>query len=230
MSSTSLTELDTALEEVSELISLVTPAPLWGGTPGSREVRAICRAGIVLSCSHFEAYLYGINLQAVDTVNVRGAAAAALSLRLRLAHSRKRIADIAASSWEGEARSRQLAEFVAADGWLWSHEHGGKLESEQLLTWMKSPTPDAVVRYFRMWGVEDVFVAITRRASTRGIMRARLEEMVTKRNNIAHGDAGESASLGEVREYLRTTRSFCRRADARLAREIARITGGSRPW
>ncbi len=96
--------------------------------------------------------------------------------------------------------------------------------------WMKSPTPKDLIRYFRYWGIEDIFKKITRAVHTRGALRMSLTELVDKRNAIAHGDSATAATRAEVHAYLGAVETFADRADAALSRQMAVLLETLRPW
>lgn len=147
---------------------------------------------------------------------------------VRLQHSMIPIDDLSKTGWD--QRSEQLIAFVARDGWLWSPGIVGSLSHERLLTWMKAPGPENLVRYFRCWGIPDIFTAVTRRPNTRSALWLNLRALVDLRNNIAHGDYAAQATQNDVRRYMGCARQFCERADRKLAAQIARNFNVADPW
>ena len=95
---------------------------------------------------------------------------------------------------------------------------------------MKSPKPREVVRFYRLWGINDIFDAITRKASTKRKLYLKMSELVEKRNNIAHGDIGTETTRKEVREYREIVATFCCRADRQLASKLKRPLRVGCPW
>ncbi len=83
---------------------------------------------------------------------------------------------------------------------------------------------------FKLWGVSDIFSAITRQPHTRQRMWLKLEELVDKRNDIAHGDSGAEATYQDIASYVAVVRTFCTRADRVLSRVLVPYAGGTRPW
>lgn len=228
MASKSLAGLQNGLAEVREL-QQANPTPTGGFPALPRVVRAINRASVVLLSSHFERYLRSVNEEAVDCINsTPGLSRGQLSSVLRLQHTESAIAKIAETQWDN--RSGLLERFVETDGWLWGASPKYNLEHDRLLTWMKSPSPDRVIRLFRLWGIPDVFSAITRTKHTRGRMFWKIKEMVDKRNDIAHGISHVAATRQDISTYVSTVKDFCSRTDLAMARSIVKCFSMPPPW
>ena len=227
MSSSALSGLQDGISEVRDL-QAANPTPPGGLPSCPQVVRAINRASVVLLCSHFERYLRNVNEEAVAVVNQAVIRGAALPDRLRLQHSRIAIEELCGTSWEN--RADKLAELVKGDGWLWGDSPRAGLEHERLLRWMRSPLPKRIKRFFELWGVTDVFSRVTRQAHTRQRMWLRLQELVEKRNDIAHGEAGTEATYQDISSYITTVHTFCKRADGVLGRTLSQRIGTGRPW
>jgi RiboL-PSP-HEPN len=226
MASESLTAFVRAMNEVVDLLRAdQTPT---GGAPRDPSVtKVVGRASVVLLSSHFERYIYAVNEEATGVINIANIRGDALVESLRLVHSASAVEEMVETQWPN--RGAQLREFVRSDGWLWSGTLTGSLEHKRLLAWMKAPHPKNLVRYYRYWGVEDIFSAITRAPHTERDLRLKIQELIDKRNNIAHGDANSEATRDDVRGYEAAAIKFCDRADRELSRSLARICGIS-PW
>jgi hypothetical protein len=154
VASGSLDAFDRAVDEVADL-QRADPTPL-GATPSDpARTRAVGRASVVLLSSHFERYVYAINEEATGAINSSALAGADLPMRLRLLHSRSSVDGLVETGWE--RRGEQLEKFVQAEAWLWGGEARGALEHERLLSWMKAPTPANLVKYYKYWGIVDIF-------------------------------------------------------------------------
>lgn len=228
MASQSLSSLEEGLEEVRELQRSV-PKPPPGQMTGVTLARAIGRASVVLLSSHLEAFIYALNAEAVATVNSAGVESARLPQALRLLHSKSAVDAISATSWENNARAGQLESYNVSDAWLWSNGVG-TLEGDRLLVWMKSPGPKNLKRYFAYWGIDDVFGRIARRPAIRIELWRRLNELVDKRNAIAHGDLGTAVTPDDVRLYLKAVQTLGERVDRALSAQLSRLCGVARPW
>ena len=93
----------------------------------------------------------------------------------------------------------------------------------------RTPTPKSLVRFFRIWGIDDIFSQVTRKKVTKAALRLRLGELDDKRNNIAHGDFAVEATYLDIVQYVSAVKTFCIRADARLARQLTSVIGDP-PW
>jgi hypothetical protein len=228
MPSKALTGLLVGLAEI-EALQRANPSPQQGsGLKRPEVVRAIGRSEIVLLSSHFERYIRALNDEAVDSICNSGAVSDDLTDRLKLQHSRHAIETISSIAWE--RRAIALADYSTRESWLWSASTPiVSLDASRLLTWMKAPTTKNVVRFFQLWGIPDIFKAITRKSVYYGRLRLRLDELVEKRNNIAHGDFTVEATYLDIMQYMAAVRKFCISSDKRLARQLSTIVP-SRPW
>lgn len=226
MPSAALAALELGLQEVEDL-QRANPTPVrLPSRP--KVVRAINRASVVLLSSHLERYLRAVVDEAVSHVNAQGVAADRLPLMLRLQHSRQSAEDLALAQWTN--REELLTRFAATDAWLWGGMPRGELAADRLLSGMVSPKPNSIKRLFEMWGIGDIFGAITRKAHVRGRLWMKVGELVDKRNNIAHGDTTVAATHNDIVGYLSATRRFCVRVDRAFSRALARTLGVPAPW
>jgi hypothetical protein len=227
MPSGALLDLFAGIEEVRDL-QLANPAPRGSLPARSRVVRAINRSSVVLLASHFERYLWGLNEEAVDAVNASAVAGGLLPLGVRLQHSRTAVDAMLETQWDN--RSSQLETFASRDSWLWGAAPKGELDPDRLMRWMKSPLPERVTRVFGMWGVDDVFGTVTRVPHRKARYFKKLEELVSKRNRIAHGDRTTDATSHDISSYLSVVKEFSTRVDRVMARAVARHLGAGTPW
>lgn len=229
MASEALAGLMLGLEEIRAL-QKANPSPVAGGGLTRPEVtRAMGRAQVVLLSSHYERYLYALNEEAAAFLIRSGVCAGQLPLELRMLHSRDVLDDLSQVQWD--RREDGLRAFALVEAPIWNDEAVLRtLEHQRLLSWMKSPKCRSVQRLFRQWGITDVFSSITRKPTTRAHLWLHLSELVDKRNNIAHGDPTTEATYLDIVRYMSAVRTFCERADQTMARHLARLRGGNRPW
>jgi hypothetical protein len=228
MRSEALGNFLSALREVDAL-QRANPSPQEGsGLRLPEIVRAIGRAEVVLLSSHFERYIYALTEEAVGRISDCGGTAGTLPAKLKLEHSRLSIEAIAATQWD--RRGELLEKYTSNESWLWDAAAPIEyVDPERLLTWMKTPNAKALVKVFQLWGIQDIFKSITKKSTIQGHLRLRIDELVSKRNNIAHGDLTVQATYLDVVQYRAAVRTFCTRADRALARHLVRFVG-ERPW
>jgi hypothetical protein len=138
------------------------------------------------------------------------------------------IDELGKTGWEN--RKEKLVEFVEREAWIWTASQNGMLNHEHLLTWMKTPKPKELMRFFKLWGTADIFKNITRKESARGKMWLELQGLVDLRNNIAHGDVNAQATQSDVKRYIKAIREFCERADKCVAGRVAKLYHIAKPW
>jgi hypothetical protein len=148
---------------------------------------------------------------------------------VRLLHARAPVDALVESSWE--RREAALREFAQNEARIWDDTAPVVgFDHTRLLEWMKSPKSQKVRRYYAQWGIDDVFSAITRKAQKRADLWLKINELVEKRNNIAHGDLTAEATYLDVQRYLAATKLFVGRADRLLGTVVSRLDGAATPW
>ncbi len=229
MPSQALLALHSALDEV-RVLQKVNPSPeAGGGLTRPQVTRAIGRAQVILLCSHYERYLRALNEEAVECVLAAAPTASVIPLGLKLLHARSAIDHLFEMQWDH--REDALREYSEKEAALWDERSAvGFLCHERIVVGMKSPKCDPVLKFFHLWGIHDIFSAITRKPTTRKALWLRLGELVDKRNNIAHGDPTVEATYLDVSRYLNAVSTFCERADRRMGAQVSAILGGAAGW
>ena len=95
---------------------------------------------------------------------------------------------------------------------------------------MKAPKPQSLIRYYKYWGIDDIFTAITRSTASRTQLWLAVQGLVDLRNNIAHGDFAAQTTPADVKRYLNFAKTFCERADGKMSVAISRSLQIARPW
>lgn len=231
MSSRALRDLLAGLDEVSSLRShYPVPKGKIGSGPAASAAKAHGRACVVLLSSHFERYLYAVNEEVICWLNETACEGSRIPLEIRLMHTRERVDILAQTEWK--KRANQLEKFFLIEAPLWSAGGiAGTLEHARILTWMKSPMTDSVIRFYNQYGIDNIFDTITRTKSTKAKLVLGTKELVEKRNNIAHGDLGTEALPADIIRYHYSVNKFATSADRAFRSRLKKIVGtGQSPW
>jgi len=228
MPSSSLQALIAALDEVADLGAASHPTLARNSPESLKLARAVGRGQAVLLSSHFERYIYSLNEELVALLNTLNLSGDKIPDRIRLQHSIIPVDELGRTGWEN--RAPKLLDFMANEAWIWGAQSGGSIVHDRLLTWMKAPHPKDLVRFFRLWGLDDIFKQITRKESSRKTLWLGVQGLVDLRNNIAHGDYTAQATQADIKRYMRGIRDFCERADRHVSMSIAKQFSVPRPW
>jgi hypothetical protein len=187
------------------------------------------RACTVLLCSHFERYLYALNEETTEHLNSLSLLSEKLPEYLKLLQTRPVVDSLALQAWD--KRSPKLEEFAREFSAMWTPGSPiGNLDHAPFLAWMKSPKVSNLIRYFRQFGLVDIFSQICRSPASEREMKRELQSLVDLRNGIAHGDQSAQPEATEVTEFRRAVDRFASRTDRVFSGHLARTFGGAKPW
>jgi len=229
MSSKALDDLKKGVDEVKYLRRLSPLKDAIATGVKASTARAHGRACVVLLNSHYERYLRAVNEEALNWLIGSSIKSEELPEIIRLMHSRAAIDRISETNWD--KRGEMLVEFADIDAKLWSKSTVlPSLESSKILI-MKAPHSREVKRFYAMYGIIDIFSKATRRPDRRSHLWLKLQEMVDKRNNIAHGDFTTEALPSEISSYLDAVLKFCSSSDKIFAKQLKTIAkSATLPW
>ncbi|MGQ4414169.1 HEPN domain-containing protein [Streptomyces sp. SAS_269] len=234
MTSPARQELIVGIAEVKALRAFPPRSGNGGASSGRVSVAAAAmahrRACVVLLCSHFESYLYNVNEQAVDFLNSCQLPAVRIPLEMRLLQARQPIDEMSLKQWV--RREENLIEFIREHSSMWSNGGGAvSLRPGPNLEWMKSPKVADVLRFYRLYGINDILKEVTRTQAGKKRVSRGIQSLVDSRNGIAHGDQTVQPVRTEITEFISVVDSFSERADRALSRRLGVISNaGPPPW
>ncbi|OBF31122.1 hypothetical protein A5719_04620 [Mycolicibacterium peregrinum] len=187
------------------------------------------RACVVLLCSHYERYLYGLNESLIDVLNQTAPRPDLLRSQMLLRQIKVPLEILTTRDWT--QREDQLKELFKKYNSHWTPGAGVTgLDADANIAWMKSPKVKDVLRLFKMFGIDDIIFAVTRTDSARRDLKRELQGLVDARNGIAHGDQTIQPSGPELTKYLDSVARFCGRADKYASQSLSKQLGIARPW
>lgn len=229
MSSAALLDLRAGLDEIKSLRTLSPVRDSLARGAKASTARAHGRASVVLLSGHYERYIRALNEEALLWLNSQSVRSDQVPEIIRLRHSKSSIENLVASSWEN--RKKGLTAFALHDSLLWKDSSTSPLLDHAKVLSMKSPQSDEVRKFFVMYGIDDIFSKVTRQQHRRSFLWFKLQEMVEKRNNIAHGDFTTEALPSEISSYLLAVSLFCESADKIFSNKLKKLANSAiRPW
>lgn len=194
------------------------------------ETNALCRAAVVLLVSHFESFLKTIAEEYVDAVGNGDVESGRLPRGLREAHTLPRLESIVTSRDEAQ-RSSQLKRLggIAA---LWNDEAKppkGTLQAATFARLVTSANADVINELFaRMGNGTNVCDGDIEMTDINGdVLTASVElslrDIVTCRNDIAHGKAERKPTADDISRYLHFLRTFSERLQRKANALTARV-------
>lgn len=229
MPSIALLGLRSGLDEIRSLRKLSPVRASLARGAKALTARAHGRATVVLLSGHYERYIRAVNEEALYWLNAQSITSTQMPVAIRLRHSKATIDALVGVNWDH--REKVLTEFASTDSLLWNDAAVSPLLDHSKVLAMKSPQSNEVRKFYLMYGIDDIFSKITRKPHRRQHIWFKLQEMVDKRNNIAHGDFTTEALPSEITSYIDAVERFCEAADKVFSRELKKIAGSTlEPW
>jgi hypothetical protein len=194
-------------------------------------VNAVNRAVVVLLTAHVEGFVEDLAAEAIDHLHREGPPIQNVPQLLRALHCDVDVLEIARLS-DRKARAGRLGKLFADRMALWQVGgtlQPGMLSTELLRSQMSNPGSREVARFAELLGVADLWESVEdpEHVSIRGV----LNEMVGKRNAIAHGDTAAKSTSTDVDRYVTAIEYFARELDRLVAQAVARVCEASAlPW
>lgn len=215
--------------EVELLRELALAAEDRGATD---ETNTLCRAAVVLLVSHFESFLKNVAEEYVDEVGIGGVESSRLPSGLREIHTIPRLESIIATR-DDKQRAILLKRLgnIAA---LWNDDAKpakGSLQAATFARLVTSAKPDIVNDLFARMGdrksVCDGEIEMTQASGdivTTNIELS-LRDVISCRNDIAHGKAERKPTADDVARYLQFLQAFSGRLQRKATSLAAEVLG-----
>lgn len=206
-------------EGVKEVRLLSDQDPLRGGLGGDADAElssALQRGACVLLVSHFEGFLKDLAELVVEVLVAAQVPMKHLPQQLREAHSLPRL-DAVMKASDPQQRASLLKK-VSDVAFLWNPDaklQPGKLDSKTVARVITSANAECIDAFFDMLGTAPVCTGhldvLDGEAMTPVGIQTRLTEIVTCRNDIAHGGADRKVTHQDVDRYTTFLEAFAQR-------------------
>jgi hypothetical protein len=177
----------------------------------ANEINAFCRASVVLLSSHLEGYTKDLGEVALDRIFSRSVDRSKLSKRFFHSLSSPRFSEFKDTK-DPETLAKQMFDFLYEDGHLWS-ESGpfpSAISIDRFSKGFASPSVDKISSFFGRFGFSDFRKKLgSRLAGDFLVVTNMVENIVAKRNDIAHGDPTATTTPSDLLHMLQKSRQFC---------------------
>ncbi|MFE2479817.1 MAE_28990/MAE_18760 family HEPN-like nuclease [Streptomyces sp. NPDC059389] len=194
--------------ELHHLLSVRPTSPLAHRADESIQLEnAVHRACLVLLVAHFEGFAKAALSEYVDEVRAVRPPARKVPPEFLELFTRDRIQEIA-SLPPGTDRVHRTRRLFTAFSDLWDQERSidpQVISAKTLARQMTSLKPAVLRDSFALIGVEDIIDQATSFLNDAGMsvrVDVKLEEIVNKRNSIAHGDYSVKPTSTDLEEYI----------------------------
>lgn len=181
----------------------------------AKAINAAVRGGVVLLCSHVEAYVKGMGELILEQFTTQQIDRCALPLRTFYFISQDKLREIRDTN-DPDKISAKLFELIERDGSHWQRAgpFSGTIEWDIFETGFASPKVKNVAKFFGRFGLGDYKQRLAQKNGPAhpAIVNA-LDHLVDVRNSIAHGDITQSKTPLELGELTGFAKLFCRASD-----------------
>ena len=204
-----LDEVD-AIARLASDIGKIGPIP-----PHSTRVRALCRSGVVLLCSHIEGYIEELAVLAIARIEDKRLAKSAMALAFRYHLSRDFIQGIGGAE-EPEKVGLKIVDFLNRDGHIWdgSTNFSGPLSSATFIRSFATPRHESIRQFLRRFGYEAFERELARKLQHDFTScKNMIDHVVDQRNKIAHGDFDTAGAPTDLWNMIGLVKLYCRTTD-----------------
>ncbi|WP_140873504.1 MAE_28990/MAE_18760 family HEPN-like nuclease [Myxococcus xanthus] len=201
--------------------------------PSTSEMKlsnAINRACLILLSAHVEGFLEDVVVEALDALVTHGANVDQLPLLLRALHAEDHLKNIEHLK-DVNMRAPKIEKMFITEAALWgigTPIQQQMIRAKMVCGEMNNPGSREMRRFLALLGV-DIENHLSRAGAAN--LTNQLNGLVGKRNAIAHGEVGASATFTDIDNYLSMISELCRHIDDAVAETIRKICKLSAlPW
>lgn len=218
--------------EVVELLHAVPPdIDQIRSRKKSQLANALYRGSVVLLSSHLERYIESLVVEAIDAINLASPHVDTLPTSLRLIQIDQPLRAISEMK-DLNKKTNAIRAFVDALAWCWEENRVcTDLKADSLISGFDNPLPNRINGMFQHLGITDIVgrAVSLDHSLDRHVIQLKVQELVTKRNAIAHTGMTTDLTREDVITYLRCSRRLVRGIDGVVGQQVQRLTS-TWPW
>lgn len=179
------------------------------------EIKALCRSSIVLLTSHVEGYVKDLAEISLDSIYRRAVPREGMSAKFFHAISKHHFDDLRNTS-DPEKLANKIFLFLQEDYHYWQKQgpFTAPIPSDRFLKGFASPSLDKISSFLSRFGYSNLKSDLkSKLGADYHSVSNMIENVVSTRNNIAHGDSLESRTPSDLGQMIALTGKFCRATD-----------------
>lgn len=230
MPSLALERLSDRLRDIDDLLAA---HQVRGGRGRGRRwnVEALNRSAIVLCAAHLEGFIEDLFSESMQSILAGRPNVAAVPMEIRLLCLRPlatSVRDVRRPEQTEEALGRLLTQAINL-GHPRRRLRPTDINVGAVLWEFSTPTPSAIDSLFGHLGMHELLNRLRWRGMRSARIRQRLQELVDRRNEIAHGTIGVHVGRAEVAYFRAFLPRFSRLLDGTVRNHIRSFMGAD-PW
>lgn len=182
-------------------------------------INAFCRASVVLLSSHIEGFTKDLGEIALDRIFEKSVDRSQLSMRFFHSLSSTHFNELR-DTRDPEALAKQMFNFILVEGdhWKLSGPVPRAIPIDKFSKGFASPSVEKIASFLGRFGFTDYKRKLgAKLAIDFLVVTNMIENVVQKRNDIAHGDLSATATPSDIFQMLEKTRQFCMATDCVFA-------------
>jgi len=209
-------DLIVRLHEIDAILSMSTQLQI--SRPITRNFNlsnTLYRSGILLLCSHLEAYVEDLACLAIANIAQRSIQKSAMSLAFRYHLSSDLITPIRDAN-DPEVIAKHIVALFCRDGHIWdnSSTFARRLSGDKFIRGFSGPSHKRVSRFFGRFGYREFGRDLARVLPGHvQLCIAMVDHLVDQRNKIAHGDLHSYGTPADLRGIYSLVKLYCRHTD-----------------
>lgn len=230
MPSNAYNNLDKRLQDLTQIYQAHTARA--GSTAGRKYgVEALNRAGVVLLSAHLEGFIEDLVKESIVVINANSVPMGKLPDRLRAVQTEKDLIEPIREDDYKKANAR-ICKAAPTIAKFWTDTELSSttnLSAQPIIKVMNNPGTTLINRMFWYFKIDEVMELISWKRANNKAVKDTINELVGKRNKIAHGTVEIKVTKPEVEKYEKYVKGVAVALDNKMAQFLKPLIGKD-PW